>query len=487
MFMDSGTSKKYFALETAVVLFMSVCLLPVISKPCLLFDEAFSINMIRRSVPDLIRLTGMDVHPPLYYLLSKLFITVLGDSLFVFHLPPLLCYLGLILLSAWFLNRYFDPRLSFLMTICLCGAPNLLFYALQIRMYSMAMLLLTGSYCLVYIIMKKYEEGPVYGFRKLWKYWTGLALINVAAAYTQYFAGVAAVGISLFLLGYLLLKKRQPRVVIPWLIYCGIMFVLYLPWLPVLFGQMGMVGRGYWIEPLTEAVLHGYPEIVFAMTDGGLRKLLIVLFLAGSFLCVFYCGRETEYVWVMGCFVVLGIWLVMGVGYSVLRSPILADRYLVMLLPLIWIPPLYGFYRSGKGYLMAGAVLVFLLCFIANYEERYDHFALDFEVPLVDTIETRAREDDIFFHFYFGDLYTYEALFPEHEHYVLSSTFVNEQESFLALTRGHVIDSLEELPDTDANIWCSNGDWVHSFEGLGYEIETIDLGTASVYRVYKQR
>lgn len=485
--MKDQASRKYLYLDFAIAAFLFLCLFPVICKPCLWIDEAGTVNIVRRSVPDLIRITAMDVHPPLYYLVTKLFVTLLGDHIFVYHLPPLLCHLGLILLAAWFLHRYFDPRLSLLTTLCLCAAPNMLRYALQVRMYSMAMLLVAGSYCLTYAIMKKYEKTPPSGFKALWKEWMGLALLNVAAAYTHYFAGVAAVSISLFLLGYLFWKRRKLNTVVPWLIYCGIMVVLYLPWLPVLFGQMGDINGSYWIEPMTEAVLHSYPDMLFLTTDQNLRYLLIVIFLAGSFLCVLHFGKDCEFTWIMGCFAVFLIWLAFGVGYSVLRNPILTDRYLVILLPLVWIPPLYGFVRAEKGYLLAGVILVFTLCFIDHYEEEYDYYALNYNIPLLDTIETRAQEGDLFFHFYFGDLYIYQVYFPEYEHYILSSALEAQDDAMIALSKGHAIETLEELPEISGSIWCSNGDWIASFEDLGYEVETIDLGTSSIYRAYKEK
>ena len=37
-------------------------------------DEAFSLNLIRMSFSDLITATAQDVHPPLYYLMLKVFV-----------------------------------------------------------------------------------------------------------------------------------------------------------------------------------------------------------------------------------------------------------------------------------------------------------------------------------------------------------------------------------------------------------------------------
>lgn len=483
--MKENSVKKYLILEFTIIAFMLICLIPIMAKPNIWFDESFTVGLVRKPVPEIIYITSLDVHPPLYYLITKLFITVFGDSIFVFHLPPLLFYLGLIAISALFFNRYFNPQLSLLVTAALCSAPNMIKYALQLRSYSLSMLLVTGSFYMTYIIMQKYSQVTMWKFKALWKYWVGLALINVAAAYTHSFSGLAAVCISFFLLAYMLYKEKHIRVLLPWLIYCLIMFVLYLPWLPTFINQVKSINGNYWIGDINEAALHGYSNMLFLMSSDNLRKLLIVVFLAGCFLMVRYLSKNTQYCWVIGCFAVFLFWLSFGVGYSLVRTPILTDRYLVIFLPLLWVPPLYGIAISKKEYVIAGAIFVFILCFIDNYEEHYSAYATSYNIPLLSTIEEYAKEDDIFFHFYYEDLFIYEAYFPEYDHYILKHTLENRAKYYIALTSAYTIKDLKDLPDTSASIWCSNGDWISSFEQLGYEIEPFDLGSSRIYRMHK--
>lgn len=477
--------KKYLFLEFTMIAFMLICLLPIMGKPNIWFDESFTVGLVRKPVPEIIYITSLDVHPPLYYLITKLFITVFGDSIFVFHLPPILFYLGLIAVSALFFNRYFNPQLSLLVTAALCSTPNMIKYALQLRSYSLSMLLVTCSFYMTYIMMQKYSQVTTWKFKALWKYWVGLAVINAAAAYTHSFSGLAVVCISFFLLAYMLYKEKHIRVLLPWMIYCLIMFVLYLPWLPTFFNQVQSINGNYWIGDINEAALHGYSNMLFLMSSDNLRKLLIVVFLTGCFLMVRYLSKSAQYCWVIGCFAVFLFWLSFGVGYSLVRSPILTDRYLVIFLPLLWVPPLYGIAISKKEYVIAGAIFVFILCFIDNYEEQYDEYATSYNIPLLNVIEESAQEDDIFFHFYYEDLFIYEAYFPEYEHYILKYLLNNKAPYYIALTSAHTIESLEDLPDNSASIWCSNSDYISSFEELGYEIESFDLGSRRIFRLHK--
>lgn len=471
-----------------MIALMFICACSIASKPYTWFDESFSISLARKSVPELLRITALDVHPPLYYLTVKLFITLFGDSLFVFHLPSLLCYAGLVAVSALFFLRYFSARLSLLVTTAFCCVPGMLEHALWIRMYSMAMLFTASGFYITYMVMKKCD-GDI-SFRSLWKLWTCLALVNAAAAYTHYFAGVAAVGSSLFLLVFILLKKKRLQAAIPWLIYCAVMVVLYLPWLPVLFGQMSRIDGNYWIEPISEMSLHTYPEIVFTMKNDTLRLLLIVIFLTGCFLLLMHYKRNTENIWAAGCLAVVLFWLMFGIGYSVLRNPILVNRYFVILIPLLWIPPLFGHSLFNRETVLTAVIVVFTVCFIQNYEEQYDSFAHSYRAYMHHYLESQLQEDDVFFHSFVQNLTVFEAYFPQHDHYALDATLGMEMESVRELTDGKIISSIAEIPDDVSSIWCSDDGGISgfdmtAFESVGYHVETVELTGGRLYHAYK--
>lgn len=44
------------------------------------YDEAYSIWIAKYNLSDLIQITAQDVHPPLYYLILKLFVSILGGA-----------------------------------------------------------------------------------------------------------------------------------------------------------------------------------------------------------------------------------------------------------------------------------------------------------------------------------------------------------------------------------------------------------------------
>lgn len=476
--------KNQLLVQICMMGLIFLCLLPVIMKPYVWYDESFTVNLVRKPIPELLRITALDVHPPLYYLVVKLFVTVLGDHLWVYHLPSLLSYLLLLLLTCMFFSKYFDAFTSLLVTAAFCSMPNMIKHALELRMYSMSMLLIAaGMYVSYYIMSQADDMGRP--SRHTLKPWILLALVNVSAAYTHYFAGVAAVGISLFLLLFLLLKygRHAGSRLVCWGIYVGIMVVLYLPWLPTLLSQMSAVDQQYWIGPLTEAALHECPEILFLIQSDFMQMALKVFFLVGMFLLVSGFSRNRRFFWVTGCLIVIGFWMMFSILYSLLISPIFVDRYLVMLLPLVWIPVTVS-YRDRPSHVHTMLFILFAVCFIQTYNEQYNVYSSSSDIQLVEFGKEHIQPEDAFFHFYITDLSVCNVYFPENEHYIYSSSLEPEP-ALSAMIDCNGIDSYGELP-VSRNIWCLNSDYSKTFLESGFQVEPFKMGTREIYRIYKE-
>lgn len=485
MLSETQTYKKILRVQIGMIILMSVCLLPILFKPCIWYDESFTINIVRKPLSELLRITALDVHPPLYYLVVKLFVGVLGDHIWVYHLPSLLFYIALLILTALFFSKYFDARMSLLVTAAFCSLPNMIKYALELRMYSMSMLLILSGLYVSYIIIKTSDDNAGISWKSL-RFWLLLALINVSAAYTHYFAGVAAIGTSLFLLLYFVMKYGLKTKVhyMCWGIYCIAMALLYLPWIPVLLSQMSAVNENYWISPLTEASLHESPEIIFLTSSGLMSMTLKVVFLLGIFIFIAHLTKSRQYFWLAGCYFVVGFWLLLVISYSLIKSPVFVDRYLIMLLPLIWIPAVAGYVFIDKGCICHILLTLFAFCFILNYEEQYTWYISSSDKQLTDFGSQNISDDDVFFHFYIQTLSICDAYFPNHEHYMLLGALESEK-ALSELTGCHQIESVDELLSVPGNIWCLNGDYLQLFVDAGFQMETYSLGTGQIYRIYK--
>lgn len=139
-------------LEMAVILLMSANLCRVRTVD---WDEAYTIQMITKySFGEMIQVTAQDIHPPLYYLLVRLFSIVLGTSVFALKMVSVFFTGCVMLLGITKVRRYWGLETAFLFNLVIGLGPQFLFYAQNIRMYSLSLLCITYCGLLAYEILR---------------------------------------------------------------------------------------------------------------------------------------------------------------------------------------------------------------------------------------------------------------------------------------------------------------------------------------------
>ncbi|KAA8819917.1 hypothetical protein CSQ85_04345 [Bifidobacterium rousetti] len=115
------------------------------------FDEQYSLILASKPVPELIRLTAVDAHPPLYYLMLKSWMPLVQGNIDMLRTFNCLLLGAAVLTLLVMLRDLFGERVACLcMPLLLCGG-FMLRYGYELRMYAMAMLLATlGTYALVH-------------------------------------------------------------------------------------------------------------------------------------------------------------------------------------------------------------------------------------------------------------------------------------------------------------------------------------------------
>lgn len=277
------------------------------------YDELFTVGMIEHSYGELIRFTAADVHPPLYYCIVKLFVELCklivpgADTVVLAKLASILPYGILMLYSVTFIRRRFGMLVSGLFSFCILAMPQLSAYTVEVRMYGWAMFFVTAaflyagelacSYVNRNMADSKSDPGQECGFGRNT---TGerlnaaaLVFYSLAAAYTQYFACVAAGMVYLYVLIVFLLRDRS-RIKV-WLVCVAVSVAGYAPWLVALAGQLHAVGENYWILPLTWRSLGGCVKFLMkpAFTGDILSAALAVVLTCG-------CGAAVVYVVLRG-------------------------------------------------------------------------------------------------------------------------------------------------------------------------------------------
>lgn len=198
-------------------------------------DEAWTALISQQSIPEIIRITGEDFHPPFYYFIvhfwGQLFnygeTTIRLISVFFFLLTPIVVY---------FLTQSFfkDKRISLTSSLLVLLSPILLTYAFEARSYALlAFLSVSSAYAFWQARTEKGNSWKLIYF-----------LLGSVSVYTHYYAWfiLASHGIYLLLFERENFKKMLPPAI-------GILLV-QLPWIPTLLSQVGEVNRDYWIAPI---------------------------------------------------------------------------------------------------------------------------------------------------------------------------------------------------------------------------------------------
>lgn len=268
--------KKTISLKTGYVL---LYLLFLISGTLICFhhyisyDESYSMCLIRHSYSDIIRITALDVHPPLYYLLLKTWMLPFGESIPAARLFSLLIYTAFVSLGPLMVGRLFTKETGFLFTFFAITLPACQSYLYsEIRMYGLAALLVTACSLFAFGIAKSRTSLNV-------GQWVGLFTTGILGAYTQYYALIAVAFIYIALFTDMLCHKKLKKNYLPLLGCLVASCSLYIPWLFVLLRQFSVVSHSYWIGSFT---LHTYLSFAafpfYCSIHIGASFLYIILF-----------------------------------------------------------------------------------------------------------------------------------------------------------------------------------------------------------------
>lgn len=185
------------------------------------FDEGYSIMLAQRPVHELIDLTKIDAHPPLYYMYLKAWGAVFGWSELSLRLSSAIPAAAAVGIMAVLIKRLFRTKAALVALPFLVFAPFLARYGYEIRMYALILFMTAaGTYALV--------AAKATGSKK---WWFVYAAIIVLSMYTLYMSIVIWIGHALWLAYEDITHKKNPFLQKQWLFYV-LAAMLFLPWLP---------------------------------------------------------------------------------------------------------------------------------------------------------------------------------------------------------------------------------------------------------------
>ncbi len=361
------------------------------------YDELFTMGLAGQSCGKLVSITARDVHPPLYYMIVRLFLWIFGglerEIFYQVTAAKLVCVLPFFLCILYALTKIrknFGTFAAGLFCFLLPAMPKLADYTVEIRMYGWALFFVTAGMLHAYeltasrgICGEKDSGNEKLSGRKSLIDWIALTLYGLAACYSHYFACVAYAMIYLYLLLVFFAayrRKESQGKEIRTLLVSGICCAAgYLPWIIGAFTlQLSQVRENYWIQPLTWRSLGGCVKFIFQFAFPGQT----VSMLAGAFLFAVYGEmlalfllkerRKKKASFIFGCLGVLAGIVVFGFLASVLIRPVFVYRYMLPALGVFWLAFAVLLAQAKEKKLFFIPALVFVtISGVLNYRSFY--------------------------------------------------------------------------------------------------------------------
>ena len=201
------------------------------------FDESYSVGLARHTFREIWSIGGYDVHPILYYWCLRIIYLITGGSILAYRIFSIIPIGIMIILGYTHIRKDFGEKTGFIFSFLAVFLPTMALYAIEIRMYSWAILTVTILAIYAYRLVK---EDNI-------KNWIIFGICSLASIYLHYYGLMAAGLINISLLIYLIVKKRRKGII--FILSFGIIQgLVYLPWLINLVTQINYVSNEFWIK-----------------------------------------------------------------------------------------------------------------------------------------------------------------------------------------------------------------------------------------------
>ena len=323
-------------------------------------DEAFTIRLSGMSVPEMLRATAEDVHPPLYYGIVQLFCKVFGYTGVVYHLASFIPYVLVIVLALTVIWKWFGMEASVLLITLASLLETAVSFHVEVRMYSWGSLFMLASFLALYSIFTQNRTRDYVWF----------VLASLAGAYTHYYCLVSVAFFYVILIGLALIKREA--YLKKTLIACLVTVAAYLPWLIVLLqtfqrtmGDFWMTNipylkdcLGYLFSGKLQYVLFGIMLLAVALTAWNQRKDFgKVLWLAAGMSSIFgtilvgnLVSRIFRPVFIVRYLYPVAIiaWVLLAVGIASLKKKHIYCAIIGVALLITCIPQYFTAYQADK-------------------------------------------------------------------------------------------------------------------------------------------
>ncbi len=233
-------SKRNKILNISIIIIGTIFLLLSAFHTNIWFDESYSVSIANHNFAEIWKISSYDVHPIFYYWILRIINLIFGMNVYTYRLFSVLCITLTGILGYTHIRKDFGERVGILFSYLTFFLPAICIYAVEIRMYALALYLATILGIYAYrIVTKEFSK----------KNWIIFAISSLCLAYTHYYGLITAGIVNLVLFIYILIKKKEDkRYIKSFIIQAIIEVVLYLPWIvPFLYRSLKSSG-GFWIK-----------------------------------------------------------------------------------------------------------------------------------------------------------------------------------------------------------------------------------------------
>lgn len=234
---ESQNARLTRALHIALLILSAVIFITNACFRAIWYDEAFTVGAVSHGMGEMIVGLTYDVHPHLYYILLKLWSYVFGNGVIALRMFSALFGVACVALGYTHIRKDFGDRIGFWFSFIMLFTFSTLKYAEQIRMYTLAVFLLTltGFYAW------RLRNGGGKKDRALF------LICSVLSAYTHYFAFFIVAMINAFVLFGAIAGDDRKKTLKSWFFNAFIQFAAYAPGIAVFLFQISLDGAD-WIR-----------------------------------------------------------------------------------------------------------------------------------------------------------------------------------------------------------------------------------------------
>jgi len=287
------------------------------------YDEGYTLSLINHSYAGVWEYSSRDVHPPLYYYLLKIYMSVTGGGVLNARFFSAIPVFLMLIAGYTMVRKIWGDKVAIIFMIMSILTPAAFYMASEIRMY---------SWCMYFVFM---------AFLYAYQSYTQPSKINhilfvvfsLAGAYTHYYGLLAIFFIYFVYFVFCLCYKREKIFFHLLLSVCFL--VGYSPWLYHMISQLQDVSSDYWIGDGFLAGMIEYFFPVAAFKHAGLSFLdcrrievmIPVFFFLFLFINAIKSNRKKISVEAFVFALVSLFPVLFGIIYSFIFRPVFVPRY----------------------------------------------------------------------------------------------------------------------------------------------------------------